>query len=82
MTTRKPMSTARLLAGASKFDPRRHQVLPKSMLRHFRDYLNFVTELVCIGYGFGNLHINTVIREWLELCQIGTWRSSRLLTGR
>ncbi|KJC36798.1 hypothetical protein UB31_35690 [Bradyrhizobium sp. LTSP849] len=55
-----------LLAGAYKFDARSQQVLPKSMLRHFQQNLNFVTTLVCIGYGFGDLHINLVIREWLE----------------
>jgi hypothetical protein len=55
-----------LLAGAFKFDARGHQVLPKSMLKHFRENLNFVTTLVCIGYGFGDLHINVVLREWLE----------------
>lgn len=55
-----------LLAGAYKFDARSQQVLPKSMLKHFRENLNFVTTLVCIGYGFGDLHINLIIREWLE----------------
>ncbi|WP_244626477.1 hypothetical protein [Bradyrhizobium ivorense] len=55
-----------LLAGAYKFDARSQQVLPKSMLKHFQQNLNFVTTLVCIGYGFGDLHINLVIREWLE----------------
>ena len=56
-----------LLAGAFKFDPRRDQVLPKSMLKHFQQNLNFVTTLICIGYGFGDTHVNTVLREWLEL---------------
>jgi len=36
------------------------------MLKHFQQTLSFVTTLVCIGYGFGDLHINLVIREWLE----------------
>jgi len=55
-----------LLAGAFKFDGRGNQVLPQSMLKHFRANLNFVTNLICIGYGFGDLHINAVLREWLE----------------
>lgn len=55
-----------LLAGAFKFDVRGSQVLPKSMLRHFRQNLNFVSTLVCIGYSFGDHHINAVLREWLE----------------
>lgn len=56
-----------LLSGAYKFNPRGQQVLPKSMLRHFRANLNFVTNLICIGYGLGDLHVNAIIREWLEL---------------
>jgi hypothetical protein len=55
-----------LLAGAFKFDERGQQVLPKRMLKHFRQNLNFVTTLVCIGYGFGDLHINVALKEWLE----------------
>ena len=56
-----------LLAGAFKFDARRDQVLPKSMLKHFQQNINFVTKLICIGYSFGDVHVNTVLREWLEL---------------
>jgi hypothetical protein len=55
-----------LLAGAYKFDERHHQVLPRSMLKQFRDNINFVSRLLCVGYGFGDLHINAVIRQWLE----------------
>jgi hypothetical protein len=55
-----------LLAGAFKFDARRGQVLPKQMLTHFRSNLNSVTRLICVGYGFGDAHINGVMREWLE----------------
>ncbi|MEI1284326.1 hypothetical protein [Rhizobium aouanii] len=55
-----------LLSGAYKFSVRSQQVLPKSMLKHFQTNLNFVTNLICIGYGFGDLHINAIIREWLE----------------
>jgi hypothetical protein len=56
-----------LLAGAFKFDARSSQVLPMSMLRHFRANLNVVSTLICIGYGFGDQHINFALREWLEL---------------
>ena len=55
-----------LLAGAYKFDPRHSQVIPNELLAYFRTNLNYLTTLVCIGYGFGDLHINQVIREWLE----------------
>jgi hypothetical protein len=55
-----------LLAGAFKFDNRESQVLPKKMLQHFQSNLAYVTTLVCIGYGFGDIHINQVIRDWLQ----------------
>lgn len=55
-----------LLAGAFKFDTKRSQVLPQSLLKHFRTNINFVSTLICIGYGFGDVHINSVLREWLE----------------
>lgn len=55
-----------LLAGAYKFDTRHPQVLPGALMTQFTTNINFVTKLVCIGYGFGDLHINAVIRHWLE----------------
>ena len=42
------------------------QVLPRPLLKHFRSYVNYLQSLVCIGYGFGDSHINQVMREWLE----------------
>lgn len=62
-----------LLAGAYKFDARQTQVLPKSLLNHFRENLNFVTRLVCLGYGFGDPHVNDILRAWLE------WSADRRL---
>ena len=59
-----------LLAGAFKFDRRRSQVLPLRLLDHFRASINHVSTLICIGYGFGDAHINQVIREWLELALV------------
>ena len=56
-----------LLAGAYKFNPKTSQALPLPLLNHFRSYINFLQSLVCIGYGFGDNHINQVMREWLEL---------------
>jgi len=55
-----------ILAGAFKFDTRRSQVLPQGILKHFSQNLNLVSSLICIGYGFGDRHINAVLREWLE----------------
>ena len=58
-----------LLAGAYKFDQRTLQVLPRQLLRHFESYINFLQSLVCIGYGFGDSHINEIIRRWLEFSE-------------
>jgi len=55
-----------LLAGAHKFMASNHQVLPKVMLNHFKSNLNFVTNLIFIGYSFGDWHINNIIKEWLS----------------
>ena len=55
-----------LLAGAYKFDSRGGQVLPQVMLKQFKTTINYVTELVCIGYSFGDSHINDVLSNWLE----------------
>jgi len=63
-----------ILSGVFKFDPRTHQVLPRNLLQHFKTYLNSLQTLVCIGYRFGDEHINTILRRWLE-----TTPSRRLL---
>ena len=55
-----------LLAGAFKFDSRSGQVLLLRLLDYFRASINHVSTLICIGYGFGDTHINHVFREWLE----------------
>jgi hypothetical protein len=55
-----------LLAGAFKFDRRFGQVLPALMLQHVRSHLDAVRNLICIGYGFGDAHINDILRHWLE----------------
>ena len=55
-----------LLAGAYKFDKRVSQVLPHAMLHAFQTHIHSVSKLVCIGYGFGDTHINDVMRDWLE----------------
>ena len=55
-----------LVAGTHKFDNRHSQVIPKEFLKQFESNINFVSTLICIGYGFGDLHINQVLRDWLE----------------
>ncbi len=55
-----------VLAGAFKYDARSMHPLPRGLLDHFRTNINFVTNLVAIGYSFGDDHINKVVRDWLE----------------
>ncbi|MCI3944176.1 hypothetical protein K0038_01182 [Pseudomonas syringae] len=55
-----------LLSGAQKFHEHGTQVLPKSMLKHFKSNLNFLDRLICIGYGFGDHHVNESIAGWLS----------------
>ena len=56
-----------LVTGAFKFESHSEQVLPKSYLDIFASYANHVSTLYCVGYGFGDIHINGVLRNWLEL---------------
>lgn len=55
-----------LLSGAHKFSPRMTQIAPPEFLALFRGYLNYAAELACIGYGFGDHHINEPVVEWLS----------------
>jgi len=56
-----------LLAGARKYDQRSSQDVPKKMLEVFKSYLNYVENLIVIGYSFGEFHIDSIILGWLEL---------------
>ncbi len=42
------------------------QRLPSRLLDSFKAYIRFISHLVIIGYGFGDAHINLVVREWIE----------------
>jgi hypothetical protein len=55
-----------IVTGAFKFDPKYHQKLPNRFLDSFKAYIRFISDLIIIGYGFGDGHINLVIREWVE----------------
>jgi hypothetical protein len=56
-----------ILAGAVKFDGRGSQVIPNRYLDIFDSALLWVKHLICIGYGFGDLHINAKLRWWLDM---------------
>ena len=55
-----------LLSGANKFSPRMSQIAPPEFLSLFRGSLNYASELVSIGYGFGDQHINEPVVDWLS----------------
>ena len=55
------------LAGAFKFQEGHSQVIPQQFLTNFNGSLNHLSTLVCIGYSFGDYHVNDAIRTWLEL---------------
>ena len=54
------------LAGAFKFQGRFSQTVPNELLSYFTLSLSYLAKLICIGYGFGDLHVNQAIRDWLE----------------
>lgn len=55
-----------LLSGVHKFDGRIAQVAPVEYLKLFESYINYVDELVVIGYSFSDYHIDSIIRSWLS----------------
>ena len=54
------------LAGAFKFHGRSNHTVPHELLACFVGSLSYISTLVCIGYGFGDHHVNQAIRDWLE----------------
>lgn len=54
-----------LLSGAHKFTKSLSQIAPSEFLSLFRRNLNYADELICIGYSFGDKHIDDHIVEWL-----------------
>jgi hypothetical protein len=56
-----------IVTGAFKFDSTYPQALPSRLLDSFKAYIRFISNLVIIGYGFADDHINLVIREWIEM---------------
>lgn len=55
-----------LLSGSHKFSPRSTQIAPPEFLSLFSGCLNYAHELICVGYGFGDSHINEQMVEWLS----------------
>jgi len=55
-----------LLSGAHKFTEKLSQIAPPEFLSLFKGNLNYVDELICIGYSFGDKHIDDQIVEWMS----------------
>lgn len=55
-----------LLSGAHKFTGRIEQIAPSEFLGLFKSCVNYADEIICIGYGFGDSHVDEVIRDWLS----------------
>ncbi|PKR47727.1 SIR2 family protein [Thalassospira marina] len=55
-----------LITGGYKYQNRFEQVVPIQLLEIFRDKLMDVSELIIIGYSFGDIHINECVKEWMR----------------
>lgn len=55
-----------LLTGAHKFKGLFEQIAPIALFDAFKEQLHMVDELVVIGYGFGDFHINDVLSLWIN----------------
>lgn len=55
-----------LLSGAHKFTKELSQIAPSEFLSLFRGNLNYADELICIGYSFGDKHIDDHMLDWLS----------------
>lgn len=55
-----------LLGGVFKFQGPHPQTVPDELLGYFVSTLSQLSTLICIGYGFGDPHVNGAIRTWLE----------------
>jgi hypothetical protein len=54
-----------LLSGAYKFADKFDQIAPPEFLKLFETYINYCDEIVNIGYGFGDRHIDKILGDWL-----------------
>ena len=55
------------MSGAHKFTGLVDQIAPPEFLGLFESYANLADEIICIGYGFGDKHINDIISNWLSI---------------
>ncbi|EPC03242.1 hypothetical protein L861_23315 [Litchfieldella anticariensis FP35 = DSM 16096] len=55
-----------LLSGTHKFTKKLSQIAPSEFLSLFKGNLNYARELICVGYSFGDKHIDDQIADWLS----------------
>ena len=55
-----------LLSGAHKFTKKLRQIAPSEFLSLFKGNLNYAHELICIGYSFGDKHVDDQMADWLS----------------
>lgn len=56
-----------LLSGGHKFSEKFEQIAPRELFEEFKARIRSIRELVVIGYGFGDEHVNVVICDWLKI---------------
>lgn len=56
-----------LLSGGHKFSDKFEQIAPRELFEEFKARIRSVRELVVIGYGFGDEHVNLVFCDWLKI---------------
>ncbi|MGS0689044.1 hypothetical protein [Shewanella sp. 30m-9] len=56
-----------LLSGGHKFSDKFEQIAPRELFEEFKTRIKSIRELIVIGYGFGDEHVNLVFCDWLKL---------------
>ncbi|MBN3967873.1 hypothetical protein IMW75_21660 [Pseudomonas gregormendelii] len=59
-----------LLSGAHKFKGTFDQIAPIAFFEEFKKRIAAITDLDVIGYGFGDHHVNEVLRQWAEASNV------------
>lgn len=54
-----------LLSGGHKFTGRFEQIVPEGIFGEFKIRISDSENLFIIGYGFGDMHVNEVIKSWM-----------------
>lgn len=56
-----------LLSGGHKFSDKFEQIAPRELFEEFKTRIMSARELVVIGYGFGDEHVNVAFCDWLKM---------------